>query len=102
MTNTCRHCGAAVPTVAFRGAFTATVRPHAVYYAGEWLKLSPTQARVLCALAAADYVSIGELRALGIKSDKSLMVHVFHIRQVLPAGVTLENDFGRGYRLKLP
>lgn len=58
-------------------------------------------ARLLTKLATAEYVDKRELRG-PIATDRTMNVHLSAIRRELPAGVVLENDFGKGYRLILP
>jgi len=102
MTKACKTCGAPVSVKSHRGKFTATERPAAVFYDGHELELTTTPAKLLARLAASEFVTIGDLLAVGVKSVNSLQVHLTAVRAVLPQGVTLENDFGRGYRLVLP
>jgi len=35
----------------------------------------------------------------GVQSNGALRVHISALRQTLPSGVTVVNEYGRGYRL---
>lgn len=81
-----------------RGQFTLTERPLAIFWAGKRLPLRPMGVRLLARLAAADYVTRDELRG-PITRTATLNVHLVDIRRALPEGVTIKNEFGKGYWL---
>lgn len=85
-----------------RGRFSKSDGPLRVYYDGKLIELSHKPTAILACLAAAEFVSLADLIALGVKSRNSLAAHLSGIRQVLPEGVTIDSDFGSGYRLILP
>lgn len=97
----CPTCKADLPSQRLRGGFSALLDPPLIFYHGERLRLTPAAARVLTMLAAQKFVSKEELRS-SVANDRILNVHLTTIRHVLPAGVELHNDFGKGYRLDVP
>jgi hypothetical protein len=101
MIRRCKTCGLSISVKACRGEFSATERPAAVFYEGRELELTRIPAKLLTRLASTDFVSTADLLAVGVKSTNSLQAHLTAVRRALPDGVTLVNDFGKGYRLVL-
>jgi hypothetical protein len=102
MSTNCPTCGASVDVTPLRGRFAKSEAPLRVYYDGKLVELSAKPTAILARLAGAEFVSLADLIALGVKSRNSLAAHLSGIRQVLPESVTIDSDFGSGYRLILP
>ena len=97
----CPTCKAGLPAQRLRGGFSALNDPPLVFYNGERLRLTPMASRMLIRLASSKFISKAELKG-DVANDKTMNVHLYSVRRILPAGVELVNEKGKGYRLLVP
>jgi len=102
---TCPHCGYdydAPPERWTRGPLVAQLEPPAVYCGGIRLPLVRQQAVILAHLVRRGEASTTALEAIAVgpcASAKAVHVRISQMRKMLPAGITIENVRGWGYRL---
>jgi len=88
--------------IAARGRFAYIETPPTVYHAGRTLPLAKLQAKLLARLVSAEFVTVAELMAVGVKTPNSLRAQLSTLRHKLPAGCTLVNAYAKDYHLSIP
>lgn len=94
VTTPCPGCGSVTVQ---RGPLVSIEQHAGIYANGKRLRLPPAAAKVLQMLIVQEYATADELAA--VVTRKSLKVHITRARAVLPPNVSIENDWGKGYRL---
>lgn len=93
----CFHCGNGRVETHTRGPLRAVDQVSGIYAGERRLRLPKTPLAILRHLIVYGQATHAELS--GVSSAGSLKVHITRIRAVLPEGVTIENEWGVGYRL---
>jgi len=100
----CPDCLAARARNVIRGQLRVTDDPPAVYWRGEYIKLAPTQIKIMRELARHKMAThfLLEMVCVGENATtKTVAVQICLLRSKLPAGIAIRNHHGQGYELEL-
>jgi DNA-binding response OmpR family regulator len=103
MSHPCPTCGHYSQKDVVHSSLRVQQNPFAAYWHGKRLaNLNPSELKILKALARGGLVSHFEL-SLAIAESKALTpivkVYISNLRKKLPAGLAIDNEHGKGYRL---
>jgi DNA-binding response OmpR family regulator len=100
----CPDCVAARARNVIRGRLRVTSDPPAVYWRGDYIKLTPAQVKIMRELARHKMVThfLLEMVCVGENATaRTVAVQICLLRKKLPAGIGIKNHHGEGYELEL-